>query len=58
MMIEMMTMMIEMMNTKKIEMKRSEEQKNIVRPNEARRQLNTYEVAELRAFVRRYLSIA
>ncbi len=43
---------------KKIEMKRSEEQKNIVRPNDARRQLNTCEVAELRVFVRRHLSIA
>lgn len=48
----------ELKKIKKIEMKRREIQKNIVRPNEARRQLNTYEVAELRAFVRRYISIA
>ena len=48
----------ELKKIKKIEMKRSEEQKNIVRPNRARNQLNTCEVAELRAFIRRHLSIA
>lgn len=48
----------ELKKIKKIEVKRSEEQKNIVRPNKARRQLNTCEIAELRAFVRRHLSIA
>ncbi len=40
-----------------IEEKRDEGLKNVMRPNEGRRQLNMVEVSELRKFARRYLAI-
>ena len=48
----------EMARQSVIQEKRDEAVKDIVRPNTARRQLNTWETTELKNFTRRYLSIA
>ena len=48
----------EMAKQRVFQEERNDTLKDIVRPNTARRQLTTYETAELRNFTRRYLSIA
>ena len=48
----------EMARQSVIQEKRDEAVKDIVRPNAARRQLNTWETAKLKNFTRQYLSIA